>query len=535
VQKRTIIVFILLFYTGLASAQTVCEASFQYTPSTANGQINWKQFPKFSLPFKVVYSGPRFNDSEQLPLQYGFSHLANFTGSDINLQQKNRAVLWYGVASLAGQPWYEIESPWANDLVKYQQKWTDDMKNMSNLFQDTQGKSMPNVDILMLDIEREIPTDAGIRSLKTNQSVPAQYRTLSDVDFTERYKRDLSNLYSVPITHLGKNNIPSTTTFASYSDAPIKNTEFPLNYTWQEWQTSDKVLNYYMKDTLTNSVGGKFYNQNTFLAPSAYFCYEYSSLAYPNLAYQLFQVEANVARSNKDVMLFQWLTYNKCQPSSTYSFNTNIKKYLAEAQAIFPFFSGAKGLWLWESPSISNTANYSIYEAYIYGLFRLSEFKDFFSGNYRLVIPKTAYDHFKSQDAIWRGAVKGNEILIAAINEFADEGATTELTVSFGEWSQKITLRGKETFLCKFPLPDLQSAYIIYPNPNNGKYTFEYLGGGVLNGNFKVFDIFGKEVYAETTAGTSPKKEFDLSLPSGIYFLKYTSESKIITKKIIVN
>ncbi len=538
-QNRSFITLFCLLFGRLAFAQSDCQPSFQYSPSTQNGVINWGQFPEFSLPFKIVYNGPRFKDADRLPLKHGFTHLANFTAADVNLPQQNRAILWGGVASLAGQPWYEIESPWANDLTKYKQKWTDDMKGMAGLFTDTQGKAMPNLDILMLDIEREIPTDPSIRGLKSNQSIPAQYRALSDIDFTERYKRDLSKLYAEPITYLQQNSIPSTTNFASYSDAPIKNTEFPLNYTWQEWLTSDKVLNYYMKDTITNQTGGKFYQQNTFLAPSAYFCYEYSSLPYPNIAYQLFQIEANVARSNKDVMLFQWLTYNKCQPSSTYGFNVNIKKYLAEAQGIFPFFSGAKGLWLWEGPSTPDNVNYSIYESYIYGLYRLSQFKDFFTGNYRLVIPKTAYDHFKDQDAVWRGVVKGNEILIAAINEFASDGATTELTVRYGDWSQKITLKGKETFLCKFTLPDLQNNYVLYPNPSNGKYSFEYYGEGYLKGDFKIFDALGREVYSEnyTPASSyiSRKKEFDLKQPSGTYILKYVEGEKSIIKKIIIN
>ncbi|MET3128770.1 hypothetical protein ABID42_003889 [Arcicella rosea] len=537
-KKASIIIFILLLSMQLAFAQSDCQPAFRYTSSTQNGVINWGQFPEFSLPFKIVYTGPRFNDANRLPLKHGFTHLATFTEADASLPKENRAILWGGVASLVGQPWYEIESPWANDLTKYKAKWDDDMRGMAGLFNDTQGKIMPNLDILMLDIEREIPTDAGIRALKTDTSIPSQYRSLSDIDFTERYKRDLSKLYAEPITYLQQKNIPSSTQFASYSDAPIKNTEFPLNYTWQEWLTSDKVLNYYMKDTITNLTGGKFYQQNTFLAPSAYFCYEYGSLPYPNIAYQLFQVEANVARSNKDVMLFQWLTYNKCQESSTYGFNINIKKYLAEAQGIFPFFSGAKGLWLWEGPYTPDNVNYSIYESYIYGLYRLSEFKDFFTGNYRLVIPKNAYDHFKDQDAIWRGVVKGNEILIAAINEFAQDGATTELTVHYGNWSQKINLKGKETFLCKFTLPDLQNSYALYPNPTTGKFNFEYFGEGFLRGNFKIYDFLGREVYSKdynpASSYISAKMEFDLNLPSGNYILKYVEGEKSVIKKITI-
>ena len=529
------IIFLFLLITHWTFGQTDCQQTFKYTPSTQNGAINWKQFPDFSLPFKIVYTGPRFKDSLQLPLKHGFSHLANFTSSDFDLPQKNRAIIWYGVASLTGQPWYEIESPWNNNLQKYREKWANDMRGMANTFRDTQGKNMPNLDILMLDVEREIPSDAGIRFLKADTTLPVQYRKLSDLDFMERYKKDLSTIYSEPIKYLKNNGIPILTNFASYSDTPIKNTEFPLNYSWQDWQTSDKVLNYYMIDSLTKKVGGEFYNQNTFLAPSAYFCYEYSFLKeYPNVAYQLFQVEANVARSNKDIILFEWLSYNKCQANSNYGYNKSIKKHLIEAQAIFPFFSGAKGVWLWENPITPDSLNYSTYETYINSLYRLSQFKDFFTGNYRLIIPKSAYQHFQDRDPVWRGVVKDNQILVAAINEFANDGETTDLTVSYGDWSEKIQLKGKETFLCKFTLPELQLNYVLYPNPNRGKFTFEYFGNDFLNGQLRIVNALGKEFFSQQMSGNTRKKEFDISLPVGAYFLQYVEGEKVVTKKIVI-
>jgi hypothetical protein len=394
---------------------------------------------------------------------------------------------------------------------------------------------MPNFDILMLDVEREIPSDVGIRFLKSDTTLPAQYRKLSDLDFIERYKRDLAKLYAEPIKYLKANGISNTTTFASYSDAPIKNQTFPLNYTWQEWQTADQVLNYYMIDTLTKKVGGEFYNQNNFLAPSAYFCYEYSFLKdYPNVAYQLFQIEANIARSNKEIMLFEWLGYNKCQINSDYGYNKYIKKHLIEAQAIMPYFSGAKGVWLWENPITPDSLNYSVYETYINSLYRLSLFKDFFTGNYRLIIPKSAYQHFQDKDPVWRGVVKGNEILIAAINEFANDNETTDLTINYAGWSEKIQLKGKETFLCKFTLPDLALNYALYPNPNDGKFIFEYFGDDFLAGSLKLFNTLGQEIYSQTLSGKNRRQELDLSLKSGVYFLNYTEGEKSVTKKIII-
>jgi Secretion system C-terminal sorting domain len=532
---KKLIIFLFLLLTHWTFAQSDCQFTFKYTPSTQRGVINWKQFPEFSLPFKIIYTGPRFNDSLQAPLKYGFSHLANFNRFDFDLPLKNRAILWGGVASVVGQPWYEIESPWGNDLQKYKEKWASDMRGMAEIFRDTQGKTMPNFDILMLDVEREIPSDAGIRFLKSDTTLPAQYRKLSDIDFTNRYKLDLAKLYTEPIKYLRANGIPNNTTFASYSDAPIKNQEFPLNYTWQEWQTADQVLNYYMIDTLTKKVGGEFYNQNTFLAPSAYFCYEYSFFKdYPNVAYQLFQVEANIARSDKEIMLFEWLGYNKCQANSVYGYNQYIKKHLIEAQAIMPFFSGAKSVWLWENPITPDSLNYSVYETYVNSLYRLSLFKDFFTGNYRLITPKSAYQHFQDKDPVWRGVVKGNEILIAAINEFADDNQTTDLVVNYGGWSEKIQLKGKEVFLCKFALPDLQINYLLYPNPNNGKFVFEYFGDNLLNGTVKIVNTLGQEFFNQQISGKIRKKEFDLNLQVGVYFLQYTEGEKVITKKIVV-
>ena len=536
IKKYFIFLLLVLVVLDFQSfGQNDCQNTLNYTPSTQNGVINWKQFPEFTLPFKIIYTGPRFKDSLQLPLKHGFSHLANFTPADVNLPQKNRAILWGGTASLQGQPWYEIESPWANDLQKYQEKWKREMREMADMFTDTQGKAMPNLDILMLDVEREIPTDAAIRFLKADTTLPIQYRKLSDIDFTERYKKDLAKIYAEPIKYLKNNGIPITTQFASYSDAPIKNVEFLLNYTWQEWQTSDKVLNYYMIDSVSKKVGGQFYNQNNFLAPSAYFCYEYGLIKeYPNIAYQLFQVEANRARSNKDIMLFEWLSYNKCQINSNYGYNQPIKKYLIEAQAIMPFFSGAKSIWLWENPINPDNLNYSRYEIYVNSLYRLSQFKDFFIGNYRLIIPKSAYQHFQDRDPIWRGVLKGSEMLIVAINEFANDNEITDLEVSYGGWSQKIQLKGKETFLCKFTLPDLQTNYLLYPNPSKGGFTFEYFGNNFLIGNLKIIDYLGREVFSQSFNGTTQKQTFDLKLASGSYFLQYIEGEKVVVKKMTI-
>ncbi len=530
------VVHVFLVFGGFSLsvlAQTDCVAP-SYVKTTTKGKINWEQFPTFSLPFKLIYNGPRLGDSLQSPLKHGFSHLATFTQYDSQLARDKRALIWYGVASIAGQPWYEIESPWGNDLALYKQKWTNDMQGLSTLFANPVSKKNPDVDLFVVDIERELPTDAAIRLLKNEALVPNQYKALTDLDFINRYKKDLTKLYAEPITHLKTNEFPATTQIASYSDAPIKRSFYPLNYTWQEWQTSNLVLNYYMQDTLTNQVGGAFYNQNTFLTPSAYLCYENrGSKQYANIAYQLFQIEVNKARTDKDLVLFEWLKYERCLPSTDYNYDVFVDDNIIEAQAIFPFFAGAKGVWLWDGAEDSKV-NYAAYETFTNALYRLSQFKDFFTGNYRLFSPKTAYTNFQENGPLWRAVIKDNSILIAAINEFAEDTQTTDLVVSYGNWSQKIVLQGKKTFLCSFPLPEITVNYGIWANPNDGNFTFTSLNGKVLTGVVQVFDMMGKEVYRMQQNAGLTYANIALNVPNGSYIVHYEEDGQVFSEKIMV-
>ena len=130
--------------------------------------------------------------------------------------------------------------------------------------------------------------------------------------------------------------------------------------------------------------------------------------------------------------------------------------------------------------------------------------------------------------------MKGSEVLIAAVNEFANDNEMTDLEVNYGGWSQKIQLKGKETFLCKFQIPDLQTNYLLYPNPNKGSFAFEYFGDNFLTGNLKIVDFLGREILSQSFNGTTRKQIYDLKLASGSYFLQYIEGEKVLVKKIII-
>lgn len=530
-----------------------CPSTSQFTPVQRNNVIEWEKFPEFSLPFTIVYEGPRFGDAQSQPLKHGFSHLATFSGNEsATLPFEKRAITWYHVATDANtQPWAErtLESPWANDLGLYQATWDSQLRNYASFFNDSRGSNTPAYELIALDIERIHDTDREILSIKTNQRVPETYRNLTDAQFTERYKRDMQKLYAAPLDFLQKRSL-SGTKVGSYSDVLIRgsfNNWLGMTVTpWKDWTTDPNMVLHVMRDTLTGKVGGPFYNQLNFLTPSCYYYYDYNTSPFGKdyLAYLLFVIEANRAWSDKPIIPFVWLRYHD-------AFNPTIPfvpNFVAEATAIFPFFSGAKGLWLWEAP-VENTRqdNYSTYEYFIAALQRLSQFKSFFEGNYELVIPQPAVESAKAKSAIWRGVVKGNEILIAAQNPYAtSDTQVTEVKLLYQNWQKTIALKGREVFLCKFDYNTIASVtpnaalfeLTVAPNPTTEKINYRFKNS--LNTTFTVqlTDLLGRvlqhEDFTTTFVGEQTRELKVNHLPTGTYLLQLKSGTHQIHQKVLV-
>ncbi len=109
---------------GVAWAQQQCATALTFNPVSQPNRIEWDKFPAFSLPFPVVYGGPRLGDTQASPLKHGFSQLGQIADSEAALTTTaQRAVIYYGVAYGLNQPWEQIESPWNNDLTAYRAQW----------------------------------------------------------------------------------------------------------------------------------------------------------------------------------------------------------------------------------------------------------------------------------------------------------------------------------------------------------------------------------------------------------------------------
>ncbi len=453
-------------------AQTGCADPVAVAVVSQPNQIEWAKFPAFSLPFPIVYGGPRFGDKQALPLTRGFTQLVQIQADEYGavVKANQRAVEYSGLATGLGKPWETIKSPWNNDLTAYRQKWKQWLSDIAGGQTNAAGKYIFQGGRLGVDIERILTSDTQILSLKTNSTIPTHYQKLSDADFLTAYKLAIRNLYAESVRYLRQQADLSTVSVGSYGDVPIRNTYLNIiANSWADWTTNLSRVDYLAKDSTQQRVGGAFFDQLDLQTPSAYYSYDYpSGLAPDYLAYALFQVEANRAWSNKPVVPYVWLRYN----DGSYTF---IRPFMAEATAIFLPMSGAAGLWLWEDPGVERTRseNYAVYESFIQGLYRLSRFADMFQGTYELVIETPARDLMTNRLPVWRGIVNGTNILIAAHNPYATETSTTQLTVRYKTWQRTLTLTGREVQLCRYdlnavtalPTEPVLSGLTISPNP----------------------------------------------------------------------
>ena len=537
----SVLLFVGLFLNRVANAQLQCADRLAFTPVSQPNQIEWSKFPDFALPFSIIYGGPRFSDTQASPLRHGFSHLVDIKDSEYGslVQARQRALVYYGFATGLNQPWETIESPWANDLNAYRSKWDQFLAGVSGGQKNAAGQYILPVNWFVLDIERFQETDIRILRLKTDARVPETYRNLPDADFVAAYKKTMRNLYAEGLRYVRQHADLTGISVSSYADTPVLNTYLNVpTFSWNDWITNLNRTNFIVQDSTGRGIGGPYYDQLDALSPSAYYYYDYPNpLAKDYLAYLLFQVEVNRAWSSKPVIPWIWLRYH----DSSNDFPKLIQPFMAEATAIFPFFSGAAGLWLWDNPSLtqSRNDNYAAYEHFTHGLYRLSRFADMFQGVYERVIETPARDLMDRQLPVWRGVAKGNKILVAAQNPYADDGAKTSLTVRYKSWQQTIELTGREVYLCQFDMgavtatePILASVQ-VFPNPVQTMFTVSFGQLPTLPTELTLVNTTGQIVVKQ--AVNSVKEAINVAhLPAGVYLLRIQNETERQTRKIIV-
>jgi hypothetical protein len=534
-------IFIFCIFSISSYSQTCSQTlDFDFKPSQPGNGINWLQFPEFDLPFKIVYGGPTRFVNTGLMFKRGFTHLSNPNFLNL-IPEKNRAFIQYNVAyTNPSQPWVTHKSPFNNDLSVSQKYWDTEITRMIG---ETNGVDRIAADIFVFDVETQLKSDDSILVLKNSSVVPQQFRNLSNQQFIEQYKRGIQQLYGKAMQYILEKGKVTAQNVSSYSDTPIFNTFINIQgRSWDVWKTDKSVLNYVCYDFDKNQVGGLAYNSQTFMTPSAYFYYDYPHpFAGEYLSYLLFQIEANRAWTNKEQMVFVW---------GKYSFNKefvlkNIKPWMAESMAIFPFFAGAKGLWLWEDPTITEN-DMSNYEYFTKGLYRLSKYKNMFEGDFKLLETISARAYNETKKPIWRGVLKENKLLVVAHNPNAkSETEEAKVLVSYGNFSKEITLKGYEIFLCQFDLllptsiePNINFTELkCFPNPTSEYIRVQFELKSTSNFRLRITDILGNSLYNEEVK--SKELVFDRLINVSDFqanelIVSIEDGSSIVSKKIII-
>lgn len=459
------------------------DSPFVFTPSSELFTINWEQFGEFQLPsgLSAIYMGPHMNDASLKPLTHGFTHLCPDSAplaALANTLPSQRAILWGNTAGapsapiVGNQPWGMYSMPWYNDLALYQSYWSNIyLKPYANRFPDSAGQDLPQVDILCSDMEKILISDSEILALKNSAVVPPEAQQLSDAQYIEVYKKTMAALYNTAHDYVLSKGFQGQ--LSTYGEPPIRRKWGDIaSKTWTEWTTdpSQNLTNYLLGDYNSADPNwvkqpGIFYESCDLICPSAYYFVNYPEKKSDNpsqwmgagnyLAYLLFQVEVNRAYTDKKIIEWVYLRYHV----SSNAPNQFIRPHMAEATAIFPYFAGAKGIWVYDWYSGTNGAgdpnlNYSTYEYFILGLYRLSKFKSMFEGDYTTYMPTNPRDLIVEKKPVWRGIVNHGKILVAAQNPYAEPTDLTELEIIYqGTVLGSIPLQGQETALQLFDLP----------------------------------------------------------------------------------
>ena len=78
-----------------------------------------------------------------------------------------------------------------------------------------------------------------------------------------------------------------------------------------------------------------------------------------------------------------------------------------------------------------------------------------------------------------------------------------------------------------------QDQIVIYPNPNNGKFTL-MLGNETEKGIVEIYNAFGQRIYQSAITNQKTEIELNSSKTGGIYFVKFYNKLAILTKVIVI-
>lgn len=169
--------------------------------------------------------------------------------------------------------------------------------------------------------------------------------------------------------------------------------------------------------------------------------------------YMASNVEENYIRtrqlSTKPVYAYEWLRYHS---GNWREGNREVDPYVAEAMAIIPYFSGAKGIVLWGyEPDLKpgDGRPYAMLPLYMESLARVARLSDEI-GRGKLVINQPASKLWNEKRPLVRTiVVSPRECIVMAVNPWQSDAQVATATVSCGGRMVEIQMNGRHTAIYK--------------------------------------------------------------------------------------
>ncbi len=176
--------------------------------------------------------------------------------------------------------------------------------------------------------------------------------------------------------------------------------------------------------------------------------------------YMAANVEENYLRSrpfgDKPVYAYEWLRFHTSNAALS---GQEVPGYLAEAMAIVPYFSGAKGvvLWGWEPDLKTERPPYRQFQRYAGALRRVAALSEKI-GSGRLVIDTPAHVAWRERQPLIRTIqLDDGSCVVMAIDPWQAEDARSTKRVHCGALEADIALEGRGTALAVLSRDGLKS------------------------------------------------------------------------------
>ena len=383
-------------------------------------------------------------------------------------------------------------------------------------------------------------------------------------DFKKMYFRHMIKAYDAPIKAY-KTLSPNPGLIGNYS-ANINRadifTVFP-SITWTQLTTDATNIHWMFRDTVNFTTFGNYYTSDLdFISPDDYHVWSGRLGIYAPgngdwLQESLYTVELTKAWfPSKPVLPYHWLKTDFSMPDGSPDYTSWKDSLVAEAMPIFAIMSGADGFILWDGDQRPNV-NQHVTDYYVKGMRRLAHFNS--------ILTPTTVTYYKNYDPIQiknmnaaayaspsqiynfgiaRGIVKGDSILIAAMNPSAQFYQVTKIPISFSNasyyFNDTVTVVGHKCFLgaakmCSYGVTTVINSIfektnnaLIYPNPSKSTISIKGLEDADNIKSIVIRDILGREMFV-----TNKINEINIEgLQTGNYFVSIYSNENVLLKTL---